>query len=379
MISIQKKLVVLVLFFSVTRILSQNPVVDSLNLILEKTEDPKLRTSLNSDIAVAFYNEQVYHDSAYFYTEKAYKLAKEYGFEKQEARALFNFGMIYSSLGDFDTAIDYYKKAQPLFEDNISQSVVNSSIGALYFQKDEFDLAGNYFQQAIEISQKANDTIGEAIDRVNLGEVAMKKGDFVTSKENLEMAIAVFSAYESPQSGAHVIYANTLLGLNQIPQAENEAILGYKLAQQEKDLVKMSEATEILYKLSKTKEDHQNALNFYEEHVGYKDSLNDAKEKNNIEKLKLNFDLTQKEEELAYISQKNKYMNIIYVLGALGVLLLIFLISRQRKMAKMTQEIHDVQNRLISRELEARELRKKKSEEGTSNFDLTRNQDKFIN
>jgi cell division protein FtsL len=75
--------------------------------------------------------------------------------------------------------------------------------------------------------------------------------------------------------------------------------------------------------------------------------------------LKLNAEIRGKEDELSRMKQKEKYMNIIYVLVAVGIMLLAFLVSKQIKVTKMTQEVHDIQTKLVGRELKKRDLRDK--------------------
>jgi cell division protein FtsL len=91
----------------------------------------------------------------------------------------------------------------------------------------------------------------------------------------------------------------------------------------------------------------------------------------------LNFDLSEKEKELAYVSQKTKYLYVIYILAGLGLLLLIFLISRQRKISKMTREIHEIQTNFVHNKMKERDaLRSKNS--STSSFTMTKTQDAKI-
>lgn len=128
----------------------------------------------------------------------------------------------------------------------------------------------------------------------------------------------------------------------------------------------------ILARISEKNEDFESAYEYQDIFVKIRDSLNTAKETNEIQKLKLNFKLNKTEQELAYISQKNSYLNTIYILVLVAVLLLIFLVSRQLKVVKMTKEIHEVQTRLIKEELDKRESTHASL---TSSFDVTTAQD----
>lgn len=92
--------------------------------------------------------------------------------------------------------------------------------------------------------------------------------------------------------------------------------------------------------------------------------------------MKLNFELNENRKELAYVSQKNKYQNIIFVLALARLLLIGILVSRQLRIVRMTREIRDVQNRLVVGELNQRELARENRE--TSGFRATLEQDKEL-
>ena len=127
------------------------------------------------------------------------------------------------------------------------------------------------------------------------------------------------------------------------------------MSKNEKDLFYTSEANLLLSQLFEKEEKFDQAFTFHKEHILLKDSLNTAKELNEIEKLRLNFELKEKDEKLEYLSQKQKDRNIIRILSAAGILLLLLLIFRQFKVIKMTNSIHDIQKRLIESELLLRE------------------------
>ncbi|RMB58512.1 hypothetical protein EAX61_09405 [Dokdonia sinensis] len=358
--------------------LCQNSKIDSLRLLLKENHPPKRQVNIYATISEEFYDSQVYYDSSYFYNEKAMTLAKEHNITKEIARSYFNFGMIQDVLGDYGGALENYLEAQSLFyilDDPVNLSVVNSSIAAMYFNKKQYNEAIDYYQKAIKISIAQNDTIGMIIDYLNVGESEYKLDKYLDSKVHLEYALELMKEKGVQFSAGNIYYGNTLLALDSITAAEKQGKLGLKGAQEEKNIKNISEASELLYKINVVRENYALAINHYERFVVYKDSLNAARELNNKEKLKLNFDLSRKEKELTYLSEKAKYLNIIYILVGVGFVLIIFLISRQLKMMRMTKNMHDIQTRLVTKELEERELRKKAST-SISSFRMTRAQDK---
>lgn len=367
-------------FFIVYTTQAQTSRIDSLRTVLKTTTDPVKIASISSDISEAFYDTQIYPDSAYFYAERAYDVSLDYGLKRQEGRALVNHGMVFSKLDEHEEALDYFHRARAIFknmDDPLSLSVINSSIASVYYDKGQYESAIDFFQNAIAISIQEKDSIGMVIDYMNVGESEYKIGRLEASKTHLEYALDMMAQTKTSFAAGHIYYGNTLLALQQTDSAIKEGTIGLELAEKERNIKNISEASELLFKASVVQDDFKKAIGHYERFVVYKDSLNAARELNNVEKLKLNFDLSRKEKELAYVSQKAKYLNVIYVLASVGLLLLVILISRQRKVSRMTRDIHDIQMRLVQREMNEREVRKK-NQTTTTNFKLTKAQDAAI-
>lgn len=342
--------------------IAQQSKVDSLKSLLKEIEYPIEKISLYNEISISFYNSQLYNDSAYYYNEKAYQIAKEYSLPDKEGRALFNFGLILTETGETDLAIENYLKALFIFErlkDSRSISVINSSIAALYFTEEKYEKAIAFFNKAIEISTRDKDSIGMTVDYANLGETEYKIGKYTDAKKHLRLAKNIAKKKGLAFPSLNTSYGNTLFALQEADSAMVEAKRGLLLAQEENDIKSISEASDLLYRITYHKENYKEALTHYMRFAMYKDSLNVAKDTNTIEKLKLNAEIQTKEEELSRMQQKQKYMNIIYVLVGIGIILLVFLVSRQIKVVKITQEVHDIQTKLVGEELKERNLRNK--------------------
>ncbi len=344
---------------------TQQPQVDSLKELLVKTKYPIEKIDVYNQISVFFFKSQLYNDSSYYYNRKAYQIAKEYKLPEKEGRALFNFGLIYSEMGNANLAIENYIKALSIFErlhDSRNLSVINSSIAALYFNEKKYEKAIMFFEKAIEISIRNKDSIGMAIDYVNLGETEYKASKYKSSKEHLELGRQISKKKNLDHASLYVSYSNTLFALQEIDSAEKEAEIGLLKSIKDRDLKNISEASDVLYRISYQKEDYKKALKHYQRYTVYNDSVEGAKGENTIEKLLLNAELRSKEEELSRLKEKTKYMNIIYVLVGLGILLLIFLISKQIKVIKMTEDMHKIQSELIGEGLKERNLKQEDGE-----------------
>jgi tetratricopeptide (TPR) repeat protein len=231
------------MLFTLHITIAQQSKVDSLKSILQEMEYPVEKTNLYNDIAVYFYETQLYNDSAYYYNEKAYRIAKEYNLPDKEGRALFNFGLIQTETGETSLAIENYLNALLIFErlkESRNISVVNSSIGALYFTEEKYDKAITFFSKAIEISTRNKDSIGMTIDYVNLGETEYKAGKYKSAREHLEFAGQLAKKKELEYPSLHISYGNTLLALQEVDSAIASAKIGLSQAIEEKDIKNIS-------------------------------------------------------------------------------------------------------------------------------------------
>jgi len=304
--SVYRCVCALCMLFTLSASVAQESKVDSLKSLLEEIEYPIEKTNLYNNISVYFYFSQV----------------------------LYNFGLIQTEMGETNLAIENYLKALFIFErlkDSESISIINSSIAALYFAEEKYDKAITFFNKAIEISTQDKDSTGMAIDYANLGETEYKAGKYLDAQTHLKLAKKIARKKGMNFPSLDISFGNTLFALRKVDSAIIEAKKGLSLSQKEKNIKGISEASELLYRIAYSKENYKEALMHYKRFEVYKDSVSIAKSKHAIEMLKLNAKIQMKEEVISRMEQKTTYMNIIYVLVGIGIILLVFLVSRQIK------------------------------------------------
>lgn len=355
--------------------ISQETKIDSLKTELSQNSSAEEKVALYRGIELEFYHRQIYYDSAFFYVKKAYELARKNDLVLEQAQTLFDQGMIYAALEEWETAIGYYERSIKFSKKGNYKSVLSAAyrnIGTIYLEKKNYTLAREYYLKAIAIGKEINDARLVASGQLKLGQVSYLEKEYERSKLIIESSQHIFDSlgYTPPQ--AYTYLAKTLYSLGDFNEAANQALTGFELSEKEGDLKSSYENALTLSKVFASKKDFENANDFTNKAMVYKDSIFSSKKLNEVEKLELRYKLNEREKELAALEEKNTYLNTIYILGALGILLLIVLVFRQLKIAKMTQEIHNTQTRLIKSELD---LRDKK---GPSSFDAAVAGDKEI-
>lgn len=373
--SISRFLLLFLLLLSFSNNWAQKQKIDSLKIALKKVESPKDKSQISASIALQYYHQQIYLDSAYYYVDQAYTIAKENKLIKEQATALSMRGNIYSFTGDYNKAIDEFYKAIDLYDiigDSKRKGSCHNNIGGTYFELREYDAAIKSYYKALDIAKKSNDAISISIASMNIAETLYVNKDYEQAKLMFEESLSTIKQTDFNPPTIHLFYARTLVALNNYETAEIEAMEAFTISVEKQDLKYAAESSKLLSEIYEGKSKYDNALKFQKEHIAYSEKINNARGENKIDKLKLNFELKEKNKQLAHAAQKEMYLKVIWVLAIIGLLLLGLFIHRQIKIVRMTKSIHDVQKRLVENELIVRE---KKLDNATA-FQATREQDK---
>jgi tetratricopeptide (TPR) repeat protein len=145
-----------------------------------------------------YYFYQLKYDQALGYYEESLKILEEIrrldpdAFSMYDQVKLFNnMAGLYIRAMDYDRAIEYYKTALEL-NDNETEIVLAASLynnlGICYMEKFEPDLAFHYFRKALEIRKDNGDKRGVAQCYNNIGKNYFYQGKFTQAKSYLKDA-----------------------------------------------------------------------------------------------------------------------------------------------------------------------------------------------
>jgi tetratricopeptide (TPR) repeat protein len=78
--------------------------------------------------------------------------ASEKGFSSEDAVNYYNEGVKAQQSGDFNAAFNAYQKTLLLVPDNLEyQKFIRNNLGVIYFQRQEFEAAEQFFKEALVI------------------------------------------------------------------------------------------------------------------------------------------------------------------------------------------------------------------------------------
>ncbi len=349
-----------------------NPVIDSLKVAANQATSIEEKVNITRNIGFEFYDSQIQYDSAYFYAKKAHTIAVENNLELEQAQTLFDQGMVLAQVGNVEDAIsDYLKSINHSInaEAHFGTAAAYNNIAILYTAQKDFDIAKEYHRKSLNVAQGNDIHIFKATNTINIGDIEYQQGQFEESLATILESIKIYESFTEVPSEAYLSLAKVKDTLQRTEEAIIDANTGLKLALKENLFESIYEHAAILARLHEKSSNYKEAIRYHKLTKSYNDSIVTLEELNEVEKVMLKAKLKEQHNALVNLEEKTKYLTTIYILAAIGIFLLITLVLRQRKITRMTKNIHDIQNSLIKTELDRRTQK-------TSTFEATVNGDR---
>ncbi|MDP2688046.1 MAG: tetratricopeptide repeat protein [Aequorivita sp.] len=357
-----KVIIYLIFFIAVTHGVAQTSKIDSLRSKLGEDRRPNVQISLHHKLIDEFYKSAIYYDSAFYYAKKGYQIALTEDLPKEQVDFLFNIAAVYYMTEKRELALQYYEQCLELAKkENLMEFIpaIFNNIGDIYMKEKEYVNAKTYFEEVVDFGKKNQKGRLEAIGYLNLGEIFFYENDFQKSITYFEKSEAMYKLSPPKHIGIDYLMARTYLALDQPKIAEQKALEGYRAIINSQDYHSLYDYVLLLSKIYADTGMYKEAVGYNKLALAYNDSLNVGKDLSEVEKSFLHMELQEQNNKLQILQQKNKYIGIIYIIGSLVVILLVILITRQRKIVRMTKDIHDIQNSLIKYELDIKKNKNK--------------------
>jgi len=276
--------------------------------IKEKTKDFDSKAQTLSNIGSIYEDRKQYEDALYFY-EKALKIYQESGNKVGIASTINQIGSYFYLKKEYDKAIEYYEKAKLIaieIEDSKRLATLEGSIAEVYVAKKEYDNAIKSFEKAKKIYE-------------NLGSF----NNIV--KYNLEIA-KVYNLKKQPQKAIPFLNSSDSL---------MDKIDGLRMEYQ---------LYNTYYKTRKLLGDYKKALDYHEKYFAVHDSIFSENSETQVANLQILFETGKKEKEIKLLTldkeiadqkmKEQRLKNQIYLLGVVGLFVIIFFIIRSNMIRK---------------------------------------------
>lgn len=357
-----KVIIYLIFFIAVTQGVAQTAKIDSLRSKLGENRQPSVQISLHHKLIEEFYKSAVYYDSAFYYAKKGYQIARTEDLPKEQVDFLFNIAAVYNMTGKRELALQYYEQCLELArKENMRERIpaIFNNIGDIYMKEKEYGNAKIYFREVVDFAKKDKRKSLEAVGYLNLGEVFYYENDFQKSITYFEKSEAIYKQFPPKHIEIDYLMARTYLALDQPKIAEQKALEGYTAIKNTQDYHSLYDYVLLLSNIYAQTGMYKEAVSFNKLALAYNDSLSVGKDLSEVEKSFLQMELQEQNNKLQILQQKNKYLGIIYIIGAIVGILLFILILRQRKIVRMTKDIHEIQHSLIKYELDIKKNKNK--------------------
>lgn len=341
-----------------TSAFAQSKTIYVLKKRLHTAKEPTELIKANFAIGKEYKENGVYLDSAFFYLDKALSLAIKNDDNENKPEIYNQLALIYGIAETWDKAVDYFEKSIPLLLENEKYNElagVYNNLGTVYFKSNDYKKAEDYFNHSIQTALINNTTSNLADSYIQLAELKLNQNKFYEAQKYIEKIDNDLNSKNSDSIKKHLISSKINLRLGKYALALNQGMLAKKAAIKQNNLDFSLQSSLVIHAIYEKTGNYRKANNALKEVVKLKNTIQEIQRYNEIEKMDLKLQLQAQEKEVEALEQESYYRYLIYVVIGIALILLILLIFRQVKITKMTNEMYNIQKKLISTELEIRQ------------------------
>ncbi len=325
-------------------------------LLIEKASKDSLFEFLHSGYlqrgnALQFMGNNALALESYF---KSLDYANILRYEAGIGSLMFSIAGTYTAMKNSKVAQGYYNKAIKLLRklnDSINLGTALLNAGDDYFNTGKLDSALLYTKESAEIFEKINHPIGQAYSLGNIGMIYAEKRSDALAEQNLNEAIGIMHEMEDYYPICiYLIYMSDIyLEKEEHQTAINYAHRSLTLAEQNGLKEQIADANKKLAELYELVGDPVTSYAHYKDHIVYRDSIKNIEAVVQMADQRTNFEVSQKQIEVDLLDQRRKNQRNIAIGAAVGLLLIgilaIGLFRRNTFIRKTKQIIEEERDR----------------------------------
>lgn len=246
---------------------------------------------------------------------KALKISEEIGDKARIAGSLNNIGNIFHEQGDLKKALEDQLKALKIYEEiDAKFDIANlyNNIAVIYRKQNDYQTALQYHSKALEIRAELGDKPAVAGSLNNIGVLLYEQGYYSDAFNNFNKSLLVFQELGDKKNIAN-LFIN--IGNNYLKQKKyNEGLINLQKsltqAQEIGYLEGMKEAEKSLSDVYQAMNDNGQALGHYKNFVSIRDSIFNETKSRQITEMRTKYEVSQKEKEIALLTNEKKLKEI---------------------------------------------------------------------
>ena len=281
---------------------------------------------------------------AFFKSEAA---ADKANYSAGQGSAYGSIADVYSVMGNSRNAQIYYNKAIKILrktDNSIGLASALLNAGDEYFKNKKYDLALRNFNESGAIFKKSNYLIGTAYNLGNIGMVYAERGKDALAMQYISKAIKILEELKD-----YYAISDYLTYMSEIYSRHNNQAVALNYAQRSLELAKkyglkdqISNSNLKLSELYQISGNPVKSFKHYRNYITYRDSVTNLKSVQQMADLRTNYEVSQKQTEVDLLNQGKKNRQIMAISSAVSaglVFLLAFGVYRRYKFIKRTNVI----------------------------------------
>ena len=268
------------------------------------------------DISISLYQQARYSEALKRLLPLAGKFRAK-GDDYYYANCLVMMANIYDQQGDNEKSMKYNKlyveKADEAdFKGGVAGGKLN--LAQLYHQEGDYQKALEYATEAKEIFESGNSHYQLSNTLITLGRIYKDMSEYSKSWDLYDHAMQLSEQYgfRNRISNIYLNQSDLLLEENKYTKAEERALKAFQMGKESRIFNRMQNAAFNLYEANKAMGKIDKALHYHEAYARYKDSVQNEQNSKQVQALKTNFEIKQKEYENKELEHQNR-LNLLEI------------------------------------------------------------------
>ncbi len=302
---------------------------EALHFLTEKEVADSVRLANIYKSIANIYNDQKKWQAADSNYLEALLIYKKMNLRKDIGDIYINLGVVASRQEDYPKAKEYYEDALPYYKSDEKILLALNNLGEVCVKQKNYDSAYFYLDSALILSNKLGEVRTKGFIYLSYGDINNAKKEYGKATENLEKALE---------------YANSI-----------------------GDVVLIKEISASLYLAYKNVGNYKKALELHEVFKAMNDSIFNKNNEQDLTAIAMSYEFKKEKEKAEFIHQEKlkKQKNLIFGVGFISVVLLIFSIvtlNNIRTIKRKNKALND-KNAEIIQQKEEIERQKEQIEE----------------
>jgi tetratricopeptide (TPR) repeat protein len=278
----------------------------------EKSESTDFKILSLNMLGVAYRRKDAIK-TALDYNQQALEIAEGVAIKTKHVKrsinvALNSIGNLYQTLGQYDLAIDQFRRALELekeLNNKLGLAINNQNIGDCYEQKEELDVALEYYRKSLAYNEDINSSYGRVICKNSIARIYTKQGmpnaALVIFEPLHEQALKIGDNFITSSVFINTGYAQTAIG--EYALAKKNIREGLKLAQESNMPALIIAAKRFLADLAANTGDYKEALKQHQEAESYENTIVNQRNLSYMNDMILRYDSEKKNSQIVSLAQ----------------------------------------------------------------------------